>query len=179
MRTDERRALERERRATSSSRRGSRRPRDEDATATPRSAAFQALLQDRRKLVRAAAPGGPADRRRSTCCSRRSSASTTPSSRLDDATWYWIVVAIGFNVVAFAAYVALFRGVLGGAHDRRRSTARLDWRASYQITMAGLAATRIFSAAGAGGHRAHLLGAAQGRACRAGARPAAWSPSSR
>ena len=28
---------------------------------------------------------------------------------------------------------------------------RLDLRASYQITMAGLAATRIFSAAGAGG----------------------------
>ena len=35
-------------------------------------------------------------------------------------------------------------------------------RASYQITMAGLAATRIFSAAGAGRDRAHLLGAAQG-----------------
>jgi uncharacterized membrane protein YbhN (UPF0104 family) len=70
--------------------------------------------------------------------------------RLDEGTWYWVVVAIGFNVVAFAAYVALFRGVLGGMRDdevRRR----LDVRASYQITMAGLAATRIFSAAGAGG----------------------------
>ena len=46
--------------------------------------------------------------------------------------------------------MALFRGVLGGSRDdvvRRR----LDVRASYQITMAGLAATRIFSAAGAGG----------------------------
>ena len=70
--------------------------------------------------------------------------------RFDEATWYWIVVAVGFNVVAFMAYVALFRGVLGGVNDSdlRR---RLDWRASYQITMAGLAATRIFSAAGAGG----------------------------
>jgi uncharacterized protein (TIRG00374 family) len=70
--------------------------------------------------------------------------------RLDEGTWYWVVVAIAFNVVAFAAYVALFRGVLGGMRDdevRRR----LDVRASYQITMAGLAATRIFSAAGAGG----------------------------
>jgi uncharacterized protein (TIRG00374 family) len=70
--------------------------------------------------------------------------------RLDDGTWYWVVVAIGFNVAAFAAYVALFRGVLGGMRDdavRRR----LGVRASYQITMAGLAATRIFSAAGAGG----------------------------
>jgi uncharacterized membrane protein YbhN (UPF0104 family) len=71
-------------------------------------------------------------------------------ARLDDGTWYWVAVAIGFNVAAFAAYVALFRGVLGGLRDdevRRR----LDVRASYQITMAGLAATRIFSAAGAGG----------------------------
>jgi putative heme transporter len=70
--------------------------------------------------------------------------------RLDNGTWYWVVVAIGFNVAAFAAYVALFQGVLGGMRDdevRRR----LDARASYQITMAGLAATRIFSAAGAGG----------------------------
>src|SRR5918999_3059958 len=70
--------------------------------------------------------------------------------KLDEGTWYWVLIAIGFNVVAFAAYVALFRGVLGGIRDddvRRR----LDVRASYQITMAGLAATRIFSAAGAGG----------------------------
>src|SRR5918992_2480591 len=70
--------------------------------------------------------------------------------KLDEGTWYWVLVAIGFNVVAFAAYVALFRGVLGGMREdevRRR----LDVRASYQITMAGLAATRIFSAAGAGG----------------------------
>ena len=70
--------------------------------------------------------------------------------KLDDAKWYWILVAIGFNVVAFGAYVALFRGVLGGTrHDAVHR--RLDLRASYQITMAGLAATRIFSAAGAGG----------------------------
>ena len=48
------------------------------------------------------------------------------------------------------AYVALFRGVLGGVNDENLRR-RLDWRASYQITMAGLAATRIFSAAGAGG----------------------------
>jgi uncharacterized protein (TIRG00374 family) len=71
-------------------------------------------------------------------------------NRLDNATWYWILVAIGFNVVAFGAYVALFRGVLGGTRDDDVHR-RLDLRASYQITMAGLAATRIFSAAGAGG----------------------------
>jgi len=77
--------------------------------------------------------------------------------RLDEATWYWIVIAVAFNFVAFAAYVALFRGVLGGSGEDRvgsgedRVRRRLDVRASYQITMAGLAATRIFSAAGAGG----------------------------
>lgn len=71
-------------------------------------------------------------------------------SNLDEAEWYWILVAIGFNVLAFAAYVALFRGILGGTRDDQVHR-RLDLRASYQITMAGLAATRIFSAAGAGG----------------------------
>jgi uncharacterized protein (TIRG00374 family) len=70
--------------------------------------------------------------------------------KLDDAVWYWIVIAIGFNVLAFAAYVALFRGILGGTRDDLVHR-RLDLKASYQITMAGLAATRIFSAAGAGG----------------------------
>jgi uncharacterized protein (TIRG00374 family) len=71
-------------------------------------------------------------------------------NNLDDAVWYWVVVAIGFNVVAFGAYVALFRGVLGGTREDEVHR-RLDLRASYLITMAGLAATRIFSAAGVGG----------------------------
>jgi uncharacterized protein (TIRG00374 family) len=70
--------------------------------------------------------------------------------RIGSGTWYWVAVAIGFNVAAFAAYVALFRGVLGGKPGDELHR-RLDVRASYQITMAGLAATRIFSAAGAGG----------------------------
>jgi putative heme transporter len=70
--------------------------------------------------------------------------------KLDDGVWYWIVAAVGFNVLAFVAYVALFRGVLGGTHDDELHR-RLDATASYQITMAGLAATRIFSAGGIGG----------------------------
>jgi uncharacterized protein (TIRG00374 family) len=57
----------------------------------------------------------------------------------------WIAVALAFNVLAFAAYVALFRGVVG------EKVIHLEWRESYQITMAGLAATRLFSAGGAGG----------------------------
>ena len=122
---------------------------DEDSGDDESVGAFQALLQDRRKLLGGVAVVvlllfaiyvvfpklvGLDDAVR----------------KLDDAIWYWIVIAVGFNVLAFGAYVALFRGVLGGT----RSDAlhhRLDHRASYQITMAGLAATRIFSAAGAGG----------------------------
>jgi uncharacterized protein (TIRG00374 family) len=60
------------------------------------------------------------------------------------------VIAVVFNVAAFGAYVALFRGVLAGTRDDELRR-RLNFHASYQITMAGLAATRIFSAAGAGG----------------------------
>ena len=70
--------------------------------------------------------------------------------RIDNATWYWVVVAIAFNLAAFAAYMALFRGILGG-HRESEIKRRLGPAASYQITMAGLAATRLFSAAGAGG----------------------------
>jgi uncharacterized membrane protein YbhN (UPF0104 family) len=69
---------------------------------------------------------------------------------LGDATWYWIAVAVGFNVVRFLSYALLFRGVLSGQHEDKVNR-RLDLRASYQITMAGFAATILFSAAGAGG----------------------------
>ena len=66
-------------------------------------------------------------------------------SKLKKADWLWITVALVFNVLAFASYVALFRGVVG------ERTLHLEWSESYQITMAGLAATRLFSAGGAGG----------------------------
>jgi putative heme transporter len=71
--------------------------------------------------------------------------------KLGDATWYWVVVAVGFNAVRFLAYSMLFRGVLGGRDDEDAIRKRLDLRASYQITMAGFAATILFSAGGAGG----------------------------
>jgi uncharacterized protein (TIRG00374 family) len=68
-----------------------------------------------------------------------------------DADPWWIAVALGFNVLSFAAYVALFRGIIGGRSTSSAVASHLDWAASYQITMAGLAATRLFSAGGAGG----------------------------
>jgi uncharacterized protein (TIRG00374 family) len=68
-----------------------------------------------------------------------------------DADPWWIAVALGFNVLSFGAYVALFRGIIGGRSTSSAVASHLDWAASYQITMAGLAATRLFSAGGAGG----------------------------
>ena len=60
--------------------------------------------------------------------------------KLSDATWYWVVVAIAFNGVRFLSYTSLFRGVLSGTQEDTVNR-RLDLRASYQITMAGFAAT--------------------------------------
>jgi uncharacterized protein (TIRG00374 family) len=56
----------------------------------------------------------------------------------------WIAIALAFGIAMFVAYVALFKGVVGDA-------VKLRWSESYEITMAGLAATRVFSAGGAGG----------------------------
>lgn len=64
--------------------------------------------------------------------------------RLGEGDPVWIAVAFAFSLLMFASYVALFRGVIG-------AEVRLRWRESYEITMAGLAATRLFSAGGAGG----------------------------
>jgi uncharacterized protein (TIRG00374 family) len=120
---------------------------DEDAQVS----GFQALLQDRRKLATLAAiivVGVVAIY----VLFPKIVGFDDALARIDDAKWEWIAVAIAFNVGAFLAYVGLFRGILGGTTRRDdRFQRRLDWRASYQITMAGLAATRIFSAGGAGG----------------------------
>jgi uncharacterized protein (TIRG00374 family) len=66
-------------------------------------------------------------------------------SRLDDADPVWIAIAIGFNVLAYITYIALFKAVVGG------EALRLRWIETYEINMAGVAATLLFSAGGAGG----------------------------
>ncbi|HEY7150699.1 MAG TPA: lysylphosphatidylglycerol synthase transmembrane domain-containing protein [Solirubrobacterales bacterium] len=58
----------------------------------------------------------------------------------------WLAVAVLFEILSFGAYIALFRAVFAAHHQRR-----IDLRASYEITMAGLAATRLFALAGIGG----------------------------
>jgi uncharacterized protein (TIRG00374 family) len=58
---------------------------------------------------------------------------------------WWFALAALLEALSFASYVALFRAVFV------RGRAVIRWRESYQITMASLAATRLFAAAGAGG----------------------------
>ena len=67
----------------------------------------------------------------------------------------------------FGGYVMMFRGIF----VRAPGGERIGWRESYQITMAGLAASRIFAAGGAGG--LVLMAWALRRAGHAQAR---WSP---
>ncbi len=63
--------------------------------------------------------------------------------RIEDGSPWWMAVALVFTVGMYAGYVELFRGVF--------KDQRIGRRASAQITMAGLAASRIFAAGGAGG----------------------------
>src|SRR5438874_6043736 len=65
--------------------------------------------------------------------------------RLEGGNTWWIIAGGVFEVCSFAGYIVLFRTVFV------RGRSRIGWRESYQITMAGLAATRLFAAAGAGG----------------------------
>jgi uncharacterized protein (TIRG00374 family) len=65
--------------------------------------------------------------------------------KLGDADPLWIAIAIGFNVAAYATYVALFKAVVGG------DALRLTWTETYEINMAGVAASLLFAAGGAGG----------------------------
>jgi len=66
-------------------------------------------------------------------------------NRIDKGDPAWLAGAFGFELVSFTGYVMLFRIVFV------RGESRVGWRESYQITMAGVAATRLFAAAGAGG----------------------------
>jgi uncharacterized membrane protein YbhN (UPF0104 family) len=58
---------------------------------------------------------------------------------------WWIAIGVLLELLSFAGYVVLFHAVFV------RGPGRIGWLESYQITMAGVAATRLFAAAGAGG----------------------------
>ena len=57
----------------------------------------------------------------------------------------WLAVAVGLEVVSFGGYVVLTKLVY------RPRAPRLGWIASLELTLAGVVATRLFSAGGAGG----------------------------
>jgi len=57
----------------------------------------------------------------------------------------WLGIAAGAELLSIAGYAVLFRTVFG------RGMALLDWRASVEIPLAGIAAIRLLAAAGAGG----------------------------
>jgi uncharacterized protein (TIRG00374 family) len=67
--------------------------------------------------------------------------------RIENGSPYWMVLGLLFTFGMFGGYVTMFRGVFLRADGSRR----IDWKVAYQITMAGLAASRIFAAGGAGG----------------------------
>jgi uncharacterized protein (TIRG00374 family) len=66
--------------------------------------------------------------------------------RIEDGDPVWFAVAVGFTIASFGGYVLLFQHVYVG-----RSAPRVGYRESYEITMASLAATRLFAAGGAAG----------------------------
>jgi uncharacterized membrane protein YbhN (UPF0104 family) len=66
-------------------------------------------------------------------------------NRIGDGRPLWTLAALLLTFGMFGGYVAMFRGVFV------RAGSRIGWAASYQITMAGLAASRLFAAGGAGG----------------------------
>jgi uncharacterized membrane protein YbhN (UPF0104 family) len=69
----------------------------------------------------------------------------TTVRRIERGDNWWIAIGALLEVLSFGGYVVLFRSVFV------QGQGRIGWRESYQITMAGLLATRLFAAAGAGG----------------------------
>ncbi|HTB70015.1 MAG TPA: flippase-like domain-containing protein [Solirubrobacteraceae bacterium] len=65
--------------------------------------------------------------------------------RIEGGDSWWIAIGVVLELLSFGGYVVLFRAVFVRHHGR------IGWTESYEITMAGLAATRLFAAAGAGG----------------------------
>ncbi|MDQ6778612.1 MAG: flippase-like domain-containing protein [Actinomycetota bacterium] len=57
----------------------------------------------------------------------------------------WLAIGAVFEMFSIGGYAVLFRTVFG------RGVPRIDWRASLEIPLAGIAAIRLVAAAGAGG----------------------------
>lgn len=57
----------------------------------------------------------------------------------------WLMVALAMEILSYVCYIAFFRGLFV------RKTPLIGWQGSYLISVAGVAASRLFDAAGAGG----------------------------
>jgi putative heme transporter len=69
----------------------------------------------------------------------------TTLHRLRHGDTWWLVFGILLETISIGGYVVLFRTVFSCEGTR------VGWSASYQITMAGVVATKLLAAAGAGG----------------------------
>jgi uncharacterized protein (TIRG00374 family) len=65
--------------------------------------------------------------------------------KLGEADPVWIGIAIVFSIASYATYIALFKAVVGG------DAVKFTWGETYEINMAGVAASLLLSAGGAGG----------------------------
>jgi uncharacterized membrane protein YbhN (UPF0104 family) len=79
----------------------------------------------------------------------------TTLHHLENGDGWWIAFGVVLELLSFAGYVVLFRAVFVTTRSRPprllHPPGPIGWSESYQITMAGLAATRLFATAGAGG----------------------------
>jgi uncharacterized protein (TIRG00374 family) len=75
----------------------------------------------------------------------------TTVHRIERGETWWIVLGVVLEVCSFGGYIVLFRGVFVLREHPHSHLRRIGWRESYEITLAGLVATRLFAAAGAGG----------------------------
>jgi uncharacterized protein (TIRG00374 family) len=66
-------------------------------------------------------------------------------NKLGEADPVWIGIAIVFSIASYATYIALFKAVVGG------DAVKFTWGETYEINMAGVAASLLLSAGGAGG----------------------------
>ena len=74
---------------------------------------------------------------------------STTLHHIEHGDGWWIAIGIVLELLSFAGYVVLFRAVFVGRGADPPGP--IGWPESYEITMAGLAATRLFATAGAGG----------------------------
>lgn len=66
-------------------------------------------------------------------------------SKLKDGDAPWLLAAAGFEFLSYAGYVVLMKSVFPSVRGR------FGWGTAYLVTMAGVAATRLFATAGVGG----------------------------